>query len=242
MKKRILYFLFALVTATIVLPTQNTQAQDCTGYYLLTNNSEYELLNYDRKDKLTGKVHYKVTSVNSSPAKTEATIHSKIYDNKGKLTTEGDYTVSCQDGNILIDMRSMVNPDMLAAYKNMEVKMQGDQMDYPATLTTGQQLKDGTFTIDVLDKESKQPLSSTTMTVTGRKVGEKESINVPAGAFNAFKINQDMEMRTKAMGMNMPATRLQTVEYFAPGVGMVRSEAYRNGKLMSYTVLNKLNK
>ena len=80
------------------------------------------------------------------------------------------------------------------------------------------------------------------MNITGRTVGDKESINVPAGAYNAFKINQDMEMQTKAMGMNMPATRIQTVEYFVPGVGMVRSESYRNGKLMSYSVLNKLSK
>lgn len=242
MEKRFLYFLLIILTITIVSIPKLAYAQECTGYYLLTNNAEYELLNYDRKDKLTGKVHYKVTSVNSSPTKTEASIHSSIYDNKGKLTTEGDYTVSCQDGVILIDMQSMVNPAMLEAYKDMEVKMQGDQMDYPANLTSGQKLKDGTFTIDVLDKQSKQPLSSIVMNVTGRTVGEKESINVPAGAFNAFKISQDMEMQTKAMGMNMPATRVQTVEYFAPGVGMVRSESYRNGKLMSYSVLNKVNK
>jgi len=242
MKNKILYLLLLFIVTVWVAKPYQAVAQECTGYYLLTNDAEYELLNYDRKDKLTGRVHYKVTSVNSSPTKTEATIHSKIYDNKGKLTTEGDYTVSCQNGSILIDMKSMVNPDMLQAYKNMEVKMQGDQMDYPSSLETGQQLKDGTFTIDVMDKDSGQPLSSIVMNITGRKVGDKESINVPAGAYSAFKINQDMEMRTKAMGMNMPATRIQTVEYFVPGVGMVRSESYRNGKLLSYSVLNKVSK
>lgn len=242
MKKRNLLYLFVLVALAWVAAPPKAAAQDCSGYYLLTNDAEYELLNYDRKDKLTGRVHYKVTSINSSPAKTEATIHSKIFDEKGKLTTEGNYTVTCQEGSILIDMRSLLNPDMLAAYRNMEMKMKGDQMDYPSGLTAGQKLKDGSLTIDVLDKESGQQLSSMVMNITGRTVGEQESINVPAGAYNAFKINQDMEMRTKAMGMNMPATRIQTVEYFVPGVGMVRSESYRNGKLLSYSVLNKLAK
>ncbi|NDK56464.1 TapB family protein [Pontibacter fetidus] len=241
MKKRSFWFLLLFVVATIFWAPVSTLAQDCAGYYLLKNNTEYELINYDKKDKLTGRVLYKVTSVNSSPGKTEATIHSKILDEKGKLTTEGDYTVSCQDGSMLIDMRSMVNPDMLAAYQNMEVKMEGDQMDYPSTLTTGQKLKDGTISIDVLDKQSGQPLTSMVMTITGRTVGNTESINVPAGAYNAFKINQDLELQTKAMGMKMPATRMQTIEYFVPGVGLVRTETYRNGKLLAYSVLNRIS-
>jgi hypothetical protein len=238
MKKGIFQLLLAFMVAIIALVP--LRAQDCAGYYLLNNNAEYELINYDKKDKLTGRVHYKVTSVNSSPTKTEATIHSKIFDEKGRLTTEGDYTVSCHDGSVMIDMRSMVNPDMLSAYQNMEVKMQGDQIDYPTTLAAGQKLKDGTITIDVLDKQSGQALTTMVMTITGRTVGDKESINVPAGAYNAFKINQDMEMQTKAMGMKMPSTRIQTIEYFVPGVGLVRSESYRNGKLLSYSVLNKM--
>ncbi|MBB6609421.1 hypothetical protein H7F15_00075 [Pontibacter sp. Tf4] len=242
MKNRIFYLLLLCIGMVCLTKPHQTIAQDCAGYYLLTNNAEYELLNYDRKDRLTGRVRYKVTSVNSSPSKTEATIHSRVFDEKGNLTTEGDYTVSCQNGSMFIDMRSMVNPDMLSAYKNMEVKMQGDQMDYPSDLASGQKLKDGSFTVDVLDKESGQPISSIVLHVTGRTVGEKENINVPAGAYNAFKINQDMEMRTKAMGMNMPASHIQTVEYFVPGVGLVRSESYRNGKLLSYSVLSKVVK
>ncbi|MER2997293.1 TapB family protein [Pontibacter populi] len=242
MKNKVFYFLMLLTVATIVSVPVRVLAQECSGYYMLNNNAEYELINYDKKDKLTGRVHYKVTSVNSSPTKTEANIHSKIYDEKGKLATEGDYTVTCQNGSILIDMRSMMNPGMLAAYKDMDVKMHGDQINYPSTLTAGQKLEDGTFTIDVLDKQSGQALTSIVMNITERIVGDKENINVPAGAYNAYKINQEMEMQTKAMGMSMPATRIQTVEYFVPGVGMVRSESYKNGKLLSYSVLNKLSK
>ncbi|HEY4651372.1 MAG TPA: hypothetical protein VIG72_08155 [Pontibacter sp.] len=233
--------LLFLVLATIVA-TPQVLAQECSGYYLLTNSAEYELINYDRKDRLAGRVYYKVTSVNSSPTKTEAIIHSRILDDKGNLTTESDYTVSCKDGSMLVDMRSMVNADLLAAYRNMEVKTQGDQLDYPATLTTGQELKDATFTIDVLDKETQQPLTTIVMHVTGRTVGEKENIHVPAGAYTAFKINQELEIRTETMSTNVPPARIRTVEYFVPGLGMVRSEAYKNGKLISYSVLNKVTK
>jgi hypothetical protein len=242
MKNKIFSFLLVFIVATIVSVPVRVMAQDCSGYYMLHNNAEYELANYDKKDKLTGRVQYKVTSVNSSPAKTEATLHSKVFDEKGELATESDYIVTCQNGGILIDIRSMMDPEMFAAYQNMDVKMHGDHLNYPLMLTTGQKLDDGTFTIDVLDKQSGQALTSIVMNITERTVGDKESIHVPAGAYSAFKINQDMEMQTRAVGINMPATRLQTVEYFVPGVGMVRSEAYKNGKLQSYTVLNKIVK
>jgi hypothetical protein len=236
-----IFFSWLIAFLVAFAPTL-TYAQHCDSYYMLSNNSEYELLNYDKKDNLTGKVQYKVTAVNSTPAKTEAVVHSKIFDDKGKMVSEGDFTVNCQNGIVSIDMRSMMNQDMMKAYPDMEVKMHGDFIDYPTTLTSGQKLKDVTYTIDVLDKNSGQALSSIIMNITGRTVGSKENVAVPAGNYSGYKINQDMEVRTKAMGVNMPASRLQTVEYFVPGLGMVRSETYRNGKLMSYSVLNKVAK
>lgn len=241
MKKRPWYFVLLLGLVT-VLSAPEVAAQACTGYYMLTDKSEYELLTFDRKDRQTGRMQYKVTSAKSTPSLTEATVQSKVFDDKDKMVTEGEYTVRCENGTVWIDMNAMVNPGMLAAYKDMEIKMQGDQIDYPSTLRAGQKLKDGSLTMDILDKESKQEISSMVMHVTDRQVGEKAAIKVPAGSYDSFKITQNMEMRSKAMGLNMPAMRMQTVEYFVPGVGMVRSESYRNGKLMAYTVLNKVSK
>ncbi|MBC5774430.1 hypothetical protein H8S95_10185 [Pontibacter sp. KCTC 32443] len=240
MGKKAICFLMVLM-ATIVSVPLCVLAQDCAGYYLFVNKAEYELIHYDKKDKLTGRVYHKITSVNSSPTKTEATIHSKRHGEEGNLTTEGDYTVYCQEGSVFIDIGIMVNPDLLEAHQNADIKIQGDQLEYPSTLAVGQTLKDGSSTIDVLDKKNGQILSSIVVTITGRTVSEKESINVPAGAYNAYKIKQDMEIRTRT-DMNKQVTRLQIVEYFAPGIGMVRSESYKNGKLIAYSVLSKANK
>ncbi|MBF8964421.1 hypothetical protein I0P70_14300 [Pontibacter sp. FD36] len=235
---------FLLITIVLlwVLLTTPVHGQDCNGYMLLTENAEYEILNYNQRNKLTGRMLYKVTDVRRNGNKSEATVHTQMYDEKGKMANEGSYQVGCENGSIWIDMRSLMNPDMMEAYKNMEVKMEGDHMDYPASLSPGQQLKDGSFTINVIDKGSGQNMSTITMQVTGRTVGNKERLEVPAGTYEGFKINQDMEVQTRAMGMKMPSTRMQTVEWFVPGTGWIKSETYRNGKLMAYSVLNKINK
>lgn len=241
MKNR--YFLLTIILLWFALTASiAANAQDCSGYLLLTENAEYEILNYNQRDKLTGKVMYKVTDVRKQGDKSEATIHTKMYDEKGKLANEGSYQVGCENGSIWVDMRSLMNPDMMGAYKDMEIKMKGDHMDYPATLSPGQKLKDGSFTIDIIDKGSGQNMSTITMAVTDRTVGERQRLEVPAGTYEGFKINQNMEMQTRAMGMKMPGTRMQTVEWFVPGTGWVKSESYRNGKLVSYSVLNKITK
>jgi hypothetical protein len=241
MENRYFFLIIALMWSALATPTI-ANAQDCKGYLLLTENAEYEILNYNQRNKLTGKVLYKVTDVRNQGDKSEATIHTKMYDDKGKLSNESSYQVGCENGSIWIDMRSLMNPDIMEAYKNMEVKMQGDHMDYPATVSPGQKLKDGSFTIDVVDKESGQNFSSIVMSVTGRTVGDRQQLEVPAGTYEGFKINQDMEVQTRAMGMKMPGTRMQTVEWFVPSTGWVKSESYRNGKLQSYSVLSKINK
>jgi hypothetical protein len=241
MKNRHILLSITLFLAILFVPVSGN-AQDCNNYMLLTENAEYEILNYNQRNKLTGRVLYKVTDVRRDGDKSEATVHTKMYDDKGKMANEGSYQVGCENGSIWIDMRSLMNPDMMAAYQDMEVKMQGDHMDYPSALTPGQKLKDGSFTIDVVDKGSGQNMSTITMLVTGRTVGDRERMEVPAGTFEGYKINQDMEVQTRAMGMKMPGTRMQTVEWFVPGTGWIKSETYRNGKLMAYSVLNKINK
>ncbi|GAB3194378.1 hypothetical protein ABID22_000234 [Pontibacter aydingkolensis] len=238
--KREIYIWFLLIVAIAVV--NPVRAQNCNDYMLLNNNATYEILTYNSKDKLESRATYHVKNVNRNNGKLEATIETKVYDKKEKLSSEGEFTVGCDGGAISMDMRSMMNPDMMEAYKNMEVSMEGNKMLYPGNLQAGQKLEDGTMTVTVKDKSSGQNMSTMTMKIMDRTVEGKESIKVPAGTYNSFKISQNTEMENRAMGMKMPGMRVQTVEYYVPGIGMVRSETYRNGKLMSYSVLSKANK
>ncbi len=217
------------------------QAQTtCAQFKLLHDNAAYEMLSYDNKDRETARMTYKVAQVTHSGDKIEADIHSKVYDPKGKLVTEGDLTVGCEGGAIWMDMRSAMNTQMMDAYKEMEMTMQGDKMLYPNNLKAGQRLDDGTLTMVMKDKKSGRSMMTMVMKVTDRTVEGKENVQVPAGTYDSYKIRQTTAMENQAMGMKIPGMRMETVEYYVPEIGMVRSETYRNGKLQAYTVLSKI--
>ncbi|AKD02943.1 hypothetical protein POKO110462_01680 [Pontibacter korlensis] len=232
--------LIPLLCCLLLLAVPTKAQTNCADYQLLRDNAAYELLTYDKKDRQTGRVMYNVKAINRTGGKVEATIHSRIFDDKGQLATEGDFVVGCEDGAIWMDMRSLLNPGMMESQNNMEMTMEGDKMLYPSNLQAGQKLEDGTMTMEMKDKSSGQSMMTMVMKVMNRTVEGKESIKVPAGTYDSYKIRQSTEMENRAMGMKMPGMRIETVEYYVPQIGSVRSETYRNGKLQSYTVLSKI--
>ena len=239
MKNKLLLPLFVLMLFWVVTPRFVKAQENCSDYVLLKDSAQYEILTYNNNDKLESRATYHVKNVNRNNGKVEATIETKIYDKKDKAVSEGEFTVGCENGSVWMDMRSFMNPGMMEAYKDMEVSMEGDKMLYPNNMAVGQELEDGMMTIDI--KNSGQSMSTMTMKIVDRKVEGKEKIQVPAGTYDTFKISQNTEMENRAMGMKMPGMRVQTIEYYVPRIGMVRSETYRNGKLMSYSVLSKVS-
>lgn len=214
------------------------QGQDCNTYLKLKKGSEFELLTFNPKDKKTGKVVHEVLEANVNGGRTEATVRNKVYDKNDKLSSEGDYQFVCQNGTVMIDMKSLISADMLKAYEGMEMKASGDFLELPSDLSVGQKLKDASYVIDVFDKNSGRSMSSIRVSITNRKVEGKEKLTCPAGTFDTFKVSQDMKMETVTMGIAIPIN-MQTVDWYADGIGAIRSESYRKGKMMGYSLLNR---
>lgn len=232
---------FLPLLCCLLVAVASKAQSSCSDYLLLRENAKYELLTYDQKDRQTGRMTYHVRETDTSGDKVEATIQSQVYDNKGKLATEGDFKVGCEDGSIWMDMRSLMNrQNAMEGQPDMEMTVEGDKMLYPGNLQPGQTLEDGSMTMEMKNKGNGQSMMTMVMKVTDRKVEGKEGIKVPAGTYDSYKIKYNTEVENRAMGMKMPGMRLETVEYYVPGIGMVRSETYRNGKLQSYTVLSKI--
>ncbi|WP_439881025.1 TapB family protein [Pontibacter sp. MBLB2868] len=242
MKSSFIKSLLVLIASLVIMPHISAAQEDCSDYMLLNNNAQYEIITYNNKDKLESRAMYHVKNVNSKNGAIEATIQTKVFDKRDEVVSEGEFIVGCEKGTIWMDMRSLMTPGMMEAYQNMEVSMEGDKMLYPGNMAVGQKLEDGTMTIKVKDQSSGRNMSTITMNVVDRKVEGKEKVQVPAGTYDSFKISQNTEMENQAMGIKMPGMRMQTIEYYVPKIGMVRSETYRNGKLMSYSVLSKISK
>lgn len=221
------FFLFILVVLFVyMLP-----AQECSSYFPFKEGTKMEQKSYSDKDKVTSTTKSTITNKKISGSNIEISVKAEVYDEKDKLTGSPAYTVKCENGTLLIDMRSMMSEEQLKSFQNAQVKIEGDNLDIPPNPSAGQKLKDGTITVS-MSSEGGPTLMNLRIAVTNRKAEGTESITTPAGTFECVKISYDVETK-----MLFPI-RTHAVEWYAKNTGMVRSETYNaKGKLQGYTVL-----
>lgn len=230
----------ALVGALLVGLGGPVAAQDRGMYYDLRKGGSYQRTTYDAKGQATGRIIQAVNNVQTSGGKTTATLHQQVFNKKDQLTTEGDFTVECQAGLVRMDMRTLMGaqttPGTPKQQADMDMELTGDILELPATLKPGSALKDGTMTATLRDRKSGVALSTTTISVSNRKVEGAEPVETAAGTFQCVKVSQDMLLKAGLDALAIPFA-LRSVEWYAPGVGAVRSETYRKDKLMGYSLL-----
>jgi hypothetical protein len=75
-----------------------------------------------------------------------------------------------------------------------------------------------------------------TINITNRKVVGIESVTVPAGTYNCYKITYDIETK---LGIKVSSSAIQ---WMNKGAGSVKTETYdKKGKLLGSTVLKEFN-
>lgn len=225
----------SLIIIGFFLSTASGIAQ-CNEYYQLSEGSEWEMESYNAKGKLTGKQAQKVTDFSSGANSFTATVHSVIFDKKGKEVMQGDLKFECKDGTMVVDMRNFINEEQMKAFQSYEMQIESDNLEIPNDLSVGQTLKDGAITITTANSPIPMNMS---VKITNRKVVGKESITTPAGTFECYKITSNSTVNSK-MGIGM-TFNYTTVEWIAPKVAVVKSESYRNDKLQGYSLLTKRN-
>jgi len=223
MKKIFSLFLALIFTASISI------AQDsCNPYYSLKKGRKWTTSNYNAKDKYEGKQSFEVLSLETSGNKLTATVKVMTYDKKDKLDFEKDIEYICEDGVVQMDMSQYVPGEMMDSFKDMDIKMEVDQVEVPQNLSVGQSLPDAGVKMTI---NGPMPMTME-VNVVDRKVMSEESLVVPAGTFDTYKINSITEI-------NMMGKReMRNTEWIAKEVGVVRAESYdKNGKLKFYSVL-----
>lgn len=206
-------------------------AQDCDPYFPMDEGAMFELTSYKKKGKVTSVATHQVKEKRTMADGLEAEIETEVVDQKGKEVAKSTYTVKCEEGIFYIDMSTLMPAEQMEAYSDMEMTMEGDYLDFPPDLSVGQELADGELNIQI---NMGIPLKMSII-VTDRKVEAKETITTEAGTFDCYKLTYNMQMK---VGMRM---EFEIVEWYAKGVGMVRSESYRKGKSQGYTELTKFN-
>ncbi|MCB0579597.1 MAG: hypothetical protein KDD10_09860 [Phaeodactylibacter sp.] len=230
MRNSVIFFLF-LFFGNAALRAQ----AGCTLFYPLDAKVKLEYTYYDKNGNMESKTRSSVKAVRSLPGGVEAVIFNRIFDKRDKEQFTGEYRVRCEGGLIKMDATSMLNPGMQQSLSNMDVDVEGEAFVIPGKMKPGQALPDAKTNIRAAAKGIN--IVDMTVTVTDRKVAGQERVTTPAGTFDCYKISQTTEVRM------MLAKSFASVEYYAEGVGLVRSETYdQQGNLEGYMELTAFGK
>ena len=82
-----------------------SSAQKCEPYFPMKEGAQFEMTEYNSKDKITGKSIHKVQSRKVSGNDLECTIHMETFDKKDKLVSTNEYKVICDNGTFKYDMK-----------------------------------------------------------------------------------------------------------------------------------------
>ncbi|HNW98333.1 MAG TPA: hypothetical protein PKK00_07990 [Bacteroidales bacterium] len=229
-------FTFLFVSALTML----AKSQTCNAYYSLSNGNEFEMTNYNAKDKVTGKTINKISDVTTTTEGTMAKVETTTKNEKDEVEATTNSSIKCNGDKMYIEMKSFLPAQSSKQFEGMDIKSDATWMELPQNLTVGMTLQDATGTISMYSNGTL--FSTMKITVSNRKVESQESITTTAGTYTCYKITQDMTMETITMGITIPVN-IKSVEYHAVGVGSVKTESYnKDGKLMGYSMLTKVTK
>ncbi|GAB3498447.1 hypothetical protein GCM10027341_20080 [Spirosoma knui] len=229
-----------LVVAIIisVVTLVRVQAQDCMGI-TLKPGMNFELSTFSAKDKPTGKIAYQVKEVRKEGSATVMDVTAQFQDEKGNQQSPYTIRYTCTGNELVADMSGMMQ-GMQANMKNMEMKLKTNRLVYPGKLSVGQKLADGVMEAEMVSNGTS--MMNMAMTMSNRQVESQTPITTPAGTFDTYKISSDMNFENRVMGMPI-RNAMRVVSYRTNDqIFDIRSETYnKNGKLMGYMLLSKIN-
>lgn len=219
MKKHFVTGLAGLLTACTV------SAQDCSNYLYLQKNKTIENTIYNRKGDANGKQVYTITDVASDGGVTTSHLTTEMFDRKDKSLAKANSTVRCNGGVMMIDMKMMLPQQQQEQLgNNMEAKAEDVYIEYPASMKTGDELKEGTMTVAL----NNGPAQNMTMRLYDRKVVGEEQVTTTGGSWQCFKISYKCKLGIKTGPINIPIN-FDGTEWYAPGFGVVKTESKYGG-------------
>jgi hypothetical protein len=215
----------SLICLAVLLGSLSGFTQDCKNYYYLQNNKTVEMTIYNKKGNANGKQVYSVTDVKTVGGSTTGTIHSEMFNEKGKSIAKGVSNMKCTGGVLMIDMKMMLPQQQAEQFAKADATVNEAYIEYPVSMKAGDQLKDGNFNMEINNSGLKQ---SITMLISERKVEAKENITTPAGSWDCFKISSKTKMNIRTAGIGIPMN-MESTEWYAPGFGVVKTQSKYGG-------------
>lgn len=229
MKKHVLLCLFGLF-GTLFLTAQD----DCRPYMPAEEGNSWELTSYSPKGKVDGVIRYELLQKEVNGQNVTFTVRTQTLDKNEEELYISEFQAFCKDGEFSFDMAFKMDGASMSGYQNMGVDV--DAGDYPMPdleAAAGTSLPDGQLRVNI---STGGPINmGMTVSITDRLIEGKETITTPAGTFDCVVLSQTVSTK---LVMKVEG---RSKEWYAPGIGMVRSESYnRKGKLTGYSELTAL--
>ena len=192
-----------------------------------------ELKHYDSKNQLTGTSTQKILKKTTIGKDLNVDVLVKAFNEKGNEETSKTLTMKCKDGVFMIDMKSLIPPEIKSNQQGMKIKVDGTDLKIPGKLSTGQKLEDCLIKISMTNQG--MVMMSVTVKIINRKVESFEKITTPAGTFDCYKISQDIESKS------VVNVKVHSIDWMAKNIGIVKNEMYdKSNKLSGYSILTAI--
>ncbi|SDX56979.1 TapB family protein [Hymenobacter psychrophilus] len=223
-----------------------TPAANCPHPFGLADNMARHFTLQDGRGKTTGFVHQRVVSLGTeqNKKKTQTTntalLKSGTYDAKGRLLYLRDLTFRCRQDTAFTDGLDQLNPAQLSSFRDRLLTYSPSPLPWPNQPAVGSELPSGGIMVDV--RSSAVDIAKVYATVSKRRVTGQETVTTPAGTFACYKVEAELETATVARADLKLASTMRVVDYYAPAVGLVKSEMYdKKGRLEQVRLLTGLD-
>ncbi len=230
--------LLTAVTAIALLCSFTFLPSDCNTMLFFKEGTATTMTSYNDDGKVTGSTKTVYTKVTKTPGGATVMANQENFDKKGKPTTKNEFTIKCEKGILYFDMKMYTPQQQAESYKDMEMVVEGTNMEYPAEFVVGSSLKDADVKFSFKSKEGVvMPMSNMTIKIYNRKIEAKESITTPAGTFECYKLTENVDTKTI---FNL---KLKSITWYSLEVGTVKTETYKeSGKFMGKSELTEIKK
>ncbi len=191
---------------------------------------------YDKKSKEIETMKYTIKNILAEGDNMEITYLIESMNAKNESGLSEEITL-VKKGNVLyFDMSNFINKAVFQEggkdSSESQIEIKGNNMEIPVDPQPGTSLPDANVEMAMKMGFINLKLSTN---IINRRVEAIEDISVPAGSFKCFKFTGDVI--ASVMGKKVNSS---TAEWYARGVGVVKSETYdKNGKLDSYIQLEE---
>jgi len=199
----------------------------------------YEIL--DKKDRTEGTQTMEILEVKETGEGLAYEMRLSYADKKGKEMMSTESEMLCTDEGMRFDLNRMMSGMLSQAGTEMEMEIVGEPETIPNDLSVGKSLPDDEYQIVMKMSGGDLPAGMGEMKndvlIKDRKVAAKESVNVPAGTFECYKVTYTQSISMNIMGMKR-TTEYQGAYWINDGAGLVKSASYnKNGKYSGGMVL-----